>query len=115
MENAYQVTLYHYANGGIAWRHSGFFEYYQIDTSSEDDRTESESGDREELKATGLHSLWGVIMAVTEKTGWTYHYIMWGISWINIRMMLADAPGFKRQKKQPKKVSGSELAKLLNL
>ncbi|WP_185955174.1 hypothetical protein [Solitalea koreensis] len=54
-------------------------------------------------------------MAVTEKTGWTYHYIMWGISWINIRMMLADAPGFKRQKKQPKKVSGSELAKLLNL
>lgn len=31
---------------------------------------------------------------VAEKTGWTYHYVTTGVSWINIRMMLADAPKF---------------------
>lgn len=32
---------------------------------------------------------------VAEKTGWTYHYILHRIAWVNIRMMLADAPGYR--------------------
>lgn len=24
--------------------------------------------------------------------GWTYEYLLWGISWLNIQMMIADAP-----------------------
>nr|WP_157535909.1 hypothetical protein [Mucilaginibacter sp. L294] len=51
-----------------------------------------------------------MIFSIAERTGWTYHYILWGTSWVNIRLMLADAPAMKRVKKQPKKVSGSQLA-----
>lgn len=32
---------------------------------------------------------------IAEKTGWSYHYILHRMSWINIRMMLADAPGYR--------------------
>lgn len=27
-------------------------------------------------------------------TGWTLSYMLWGITWINLRMMIADAPRY---------------------
>lgn len=24
--------------------------------------------------------------------GWTYDYLLWGISWLNVQLMIADAP-----------------------
>ena len=36
-----------------------------------------------------------MIQLIAEKTGWSYHYILHRMSWINIRMMLADAPGYR--------------------
>lgn len=32
---------------------------------------------------------------LAEKTGWSYHYILHRMSWINLRMMLADAPSYR--------------------
>jgi len=52
---------------------------------------------------------------IAEKTGWSYDYIMWGIPWINIRMMLADAPGMSKKSKQVVEVTGDELAKKMGL
>jgi hypothetical protein len=40
---------------------------------------------------------------------------MWRISWVNIRMMLADAQGYKEVNKEPQKMKGDELAKKLGL
>lgn len=46
-----------------------------------------------------MNSLWGLIAHIIEKTGWTWDYTINGISWINIRMMLADAPQYQSKSK----------------
>lgn len=28
---------------------------------------------------------------ILEKFGWTYDYLLWGISWLNVSLMLSDA------------------------
>lgn len=52
---------------------------------------------------------------IAEKTGWNDRYMMWGITWVNLRMMVADAPTAKRVKKKAKTMEGDELAKLMGL
>lgn len=42
----------------------------------------------------GLHSPWGTIWSIAQATGWSVNYILWGLSWANIQMMLADAPRY---------------------
>lgn len=32
---------------------------------------------------------------IAEKTGWSYRDILYRVSWINLRLMLADAPGYR--------------------
>lgn len=46
----------------------------------------------------GLNSPWGSIWSIATATGWTVDYIMWSVAWINIRMMLTDAPRMVYQK-----------------
>ncbi|MGV3705450.1 MAG: hypothetical protein ACO1NU_08730 [Arcticibacter sp.] len=47
---------------------------------------------------------------IIEKTGWSLHYLYWKVSWINVRMMISDAPSFGKKKDEPKKkkMSGKE-------
>ena len=40
----------------------------------------------------GSHSLFGIIWSIQKETGWTHNYILWGESWFNLLMKLADAP-----------------------
>jgi hypothetical protein len=35
-----------------------------------------------------------VIWSIATATGWTVDYILWKISWVNIQMMIADAPRY---------------------
>jgi len=51
---------------------------------------------------------------IAEKTGWSDDYIMWGITWLNLRMMLADAPGTTKKPKTIM-VDGDQLAKHLGI
>lgn len=37
--------------------------------------------------------------------GWCYEYLLWGISWLNISLMIADAP---RTKEIPKDEDSNE-------
>lgn len=37
--------------------------------------------------------------------GWSYEYLLWGISWLNISLMIADAP---RTKEIPKDEFGND-------
>jgi len=32
---------------------------------------------------------------IQKETGWTDDYMLWGISWANMQMKLADAPWYK--------------------
>lgn len=41
-----------------------------------------------------MHSPWGIVAMLAEKFGWTYRYILHEVAWVNIRMMLADAPHY---------------------
>jgi len=37
-----------------------------------------------------------------KETGWTDDYILWGTSWVNLQMKLADAPYYKYNSKSGK-------------
>lgn len=55
---------------------------------------------------------------IAERTGWSYKEILWGTSWLNFKMMLADAHRMKKIKPERKKttiIQGDELAKELGL
>lgn len=38
----------------------------------------------------GLCSPWGYRGEILKIFGWTYDYLLWGISWLNVQTMLAD-------------------------
>jgi hypothetical protein len=54
---------------------------------------------------------------VCTATGWTYEYLLWKISWVNLQMMIVDAPRYDSSKdntiEEPEDVS--EIERILNL
>ncbi len=52
---------------------------------------------------------------LAEKTGWPYHYILNGVAWINIRMMLADAPQYVSARKDSDTIAEATDDDLRNL
>ncbi len=39
----------------------------------------------------GGRSIWGQIDTIAERYKWSLDYILWGVSWANIQLMMADA------------------------
>jgi hypothetical protein len=62
----------------------------------------------------GSHSLFGVIWSIQKETGWTHDYILWGESWFNIQMKLADAPRMINGNRKKTIESEDELEEFLN-
>lgn len=106
-----------------AWWGKGFYEYYQIvqldKSSGEEDGgdEESESERKRELKGRteGLHSPWGTIWSIASATGWTVDYILWGISWPNVQMMIADAPRYTTEPKKKEITTAEEARKFFKV
>lgn len=42
----------------------------------------------------GSHSPFGFIWQIADATGWTVDYILWGVNYQTLLMMLADAPRY---------------------
>jgi hypothetical protein len=62
-----------------------------------------------------MHSPWGAIYPIMKETGWSKHYILWRISWINVQLIMADAPGIRsKTKADKKKVTGKQAAEMFN-
>lgn len=88
-----------------------FYEYYQIDRGDQSDEIEAEPtpsnrrGKKEELKTQyeGSHSLFGIVWQIAAATGWSVKYILWGVNYQALRIMLADAPRYVKKKKKPAK------------
>ena len=40
---------------------------------------------------------------IQKETGWTDEYLLWGLSWANVQMKLADAPYYKYKPGKPGK------------
>lgn len=89
-----------------------FYRLYQVD----DNGGQPEPSEHGEYagKITGLHSPWGIIAMLAEKTGWTYHYILHRVAWVNIRMMLADAPRYSTDEKM-QQATDDDLRKLAKI
>jgi len=85
-------TLWHHGDCNCPQQYCIFYELYQIDTNTEAD--EAEGGKSEPGHHRGLNSLWGSLWSVCTATGWTLDYLIWGIAWINLQMMITDAPRY---------------------
>ena len=86
---------------------SVFYEYYQLLRDDESDEDAAEPGEDGELKShwEGSHSPFGFIWSVASQTGWSVDYIMEGVSYQTLIMMLADAPRYVT-KKQGSRLTG---------
>jgi hypothetical protein len=89
----------------------GFYDYYRILSSSgadDDEGEDSGAKGKGELKGymDGLHSPFGLIGQIKEKTGYSHEYVLWGQPWALLLMEAADAPRYVRGRR-PAPVVGS--------
>lgn len=68
---------------------STVFFYYGVNTGDESS-DEEDSGNRAEVKG-GL-TFWGTLGLIQKTFGLTNDELMWGDSWINLKMKMADMP-----------------------
>lgn len=67
----------------------GFYEGYSLGkNASGNDFPRDEDGEDSHY---GGRSIWGQIDAFISRYHWTLEYILWGVSWANIQLMIADA------------------------
>lgn len=68
--------------------HRGFYELYSINRgTSTTNKAKAKSS-----RVIGLNSAWGNRGEICKNYGWTLDYLQWQISWVNVQMILADAP-----------------------
>ena len=81
--------------------HEGFYAYYQLGGAGEPDEAETEPGRVGELRTEyeGSHSPFGFIWQIASATGWSVDYILDGVNYQTLIMMLSDAPRYVRRKK----------------
>ena len=73
-----------------------FYTYYQISRTDESDEAASEPTKEGELKShwEGSHSPFGFIWQIASATGWSVEYILKGVNYQTLIMMLSDAPRY---------------------
>ena len=99
MESSGTATLGNLFPNSTDQFNTGFYDYYQIfrgDSLEDDESEEFGAGDKGELKGytEGLHSPFGAIGQIREKTGYTLEYILWAEPWVNFILDSADAPRY---------------------
>ena len=86
-----------------AFGNEAFYEYYQIGRDCESAETETEPKGKGELRTVyeHSHSLFGYIWQIATSTGWSLEYILNGVNYQTLLVMLADAPRYVRKKDRP--------------
>ena len=84
----------------VADGHRPFYTYYQIGGTDESDETENEPKKEGELRTEheGSHSLFGFVWQIADATGWSVRYILSGVNYQTLIMMLSDAPRYVRRR-----------------
>lgn len=59
---------------------------------------------------TGMNSAWGSRAEILKNFGWTYDYLLWGISWLNVSLMLAD--GARYESEDDNSLNGEPVTKI---
>ena len=81
----------------------GFYVLYSVNTGDRNDQ--SEETQSKPSRVIGLNSPWGNRGEIIKSFGWTYDYLLWGISWLNVQIMLADAA---RVEQEPEQTDGNK-------
>jgi hypothetical protein len=115
MENTRFRTDKNILSHPTAQQPDGFYDYYHILRSSSADDDESEesgSSDTGELKGymDGLHSPFGIIGQIREKTGYSLDYILWAEPWITFIIESADAPRYVKGSRPTPVIESAEEA-----
>ncbi len=91
-----------------------FYAYYQIGGAEEPDEAETEPKEEGELRGhtEGSHSPFGFIWQIASATGWSVDYILNGVNYQTLIMMLSDAPRYVSgaEKKEESKNDTTEQA-----
>ena len=84
--------------------HQGFFSYYRLGGADEPNAPEDEPRKEGELTRAWepSHSPFGFVWQIANATGWSVKYILEGVNFQTLIMMLADAPRYIRKKKEEK-------------
>lgn len=84
-----------------------FYAYYRIGSDIQSNETEREPKKKGELRTryVGSHSPFGIVWQIAAATGWSVKYILWGVNYQTLRVMLADAPHYEN-KKEDKQTAG---------
>lgn len=53
-----------------------------------------------------------MVWQIAAATGWSIRYILWGVNYQTLRMMLADAPRYVKKKEKQQTLSGFVQSKL---
>ena len=96
----------------IADGHTVFYTYYQISRDDESDEAETEPTKEGELKShwESSHSPFGFIWQIASATGWSVDYILNGVNFQTLIMMLSDAPRYIDSREQKKDQTEEEEA-----
>ena len=100
----HRVCLGRHAQLRVPVGHRPFYDYYQISREDEPDEAETEPKKQGELKTVfePSHSPFGFVWQVADATGWKVKYILEGVNFQTLIMMLADAPRYIRKKQEEK-------------
>lgn len=95
--------------------HRPFFTYYQISRRDESAEAESEPTKKGELKSVyeGSHSPFGFVWQIAEATGWSVKYILDGVDYQTLIMMLSDAPKYIKKKQEDNRTEEEEAADIV--
>lgn len=77
-----------------------FMRIISSDSAGEPDDSETEPGKEGELRTRyeGSHSPFGFVWQIASATGWSVDYILDGVNYQTLIMMLSDAPRYVRKK-----------------
>lgn len=90
------VSIYDYGSIHVFIKHDcvsillrGFYKSYRIgkNINGQDFPADHDGDD----SIYGGQSIWGKIDAIASRYHWSMDYILWGISWANLRLMMDDS------------------------
>lgn len=84
---------------GSAW-YRPFYAYYQLGGKDESDEAETEPRKEGELRTEyeSFHSPFGFVWQIAAATGWSVDYILNGVNYQTLILMMSDAPRYVRRR-----------------
>ena len=80
-------------------RNRPFYAYYQLGGKDESDEAETEPRKEGELRTEyeSFHSPFGFVWQIAAATGWSVDYILNGVNYQTLILMMSDAPRYVRR------------------